>query len=259
MKRIVYLMCFASLLVGCVGSNAQQRIYPEDVLHVEYPYFTTVKFEGNSPDITDFVTSLVQDEGMPMDSEDLIDMWNRYLRDEQQEPGNEVLVDKKNGYVCLTTEYRDVFDGETRVFKSYCEMCYWNCDDGKHKVFALNLSTAKNGRYIEGQTTGLSLNLYENARHIMWGVVEEDFGVYVAPETDESYECDAAGLNHVKDRETGEPLVLNDEEFWRWLEDKPVVVYRLPRQGKDIIAEIHHATRTDTIKLVWDGMVFKRK
>ena len=85
MKRIVYLMCFASLLVGCVGSNAQQRTYPEDVLHVEYPYFTTVKFEGNSPDITDFVTSLVQDDGMPMDSEDLIDIWNRYLRHEQQE------------------------------------------------------------------------------------------------------------------------------------------------------------------------------
>ena len=68
-----------------------------------------------------------------------------------------------------------------------------------------------------------------------------------------------AGLYHVKDRETGEALVLNDEEFWRWFEDKPVTVYHLPRQGKDIIVEIQHATRTETFKLVWDGMVFKRK
>ena len=66
-------------------------------------------------------------------------------------------------------------------------------------------------------------------------------------------------MHYVKDRETGEPLALNEEEFYKWLDEKPVVVYRLPREGKDIIVEIQRANRTDTVRLEWDGMMFNRK
>ena len=93
----------------------------------------------------------------------------------------------------------------------------------------------------------------------MWDVSENLLGLEVDPGTDENYKSDATGNHYVRDRETGEPLTLNEEEFDRWLEEKPVVVYRLPRQGKDIIAEVHYATRTDTIRLVWDGMRFNRQ
>ena len=256
MRRIhVILMCMVAF-----SSLAQQLTYPEDMLVVEYPYVTTVTFTGESPDICDLVTSLIINEDMLMDSGDFIDAWDHYLRHEQQEPGSEINVDKKNGFVEMTAEYCDDSDGTMHQHKSIYQMCYWNCADGKHKLFAVNLNTMYDGRYYEGQTTGLVLNLYENARHIMWDVNEDNLGLIVDPGTDEGYEYDAETKRYlVRDRETGEPLSLNEKEFYSWEEEKPVVTYWLPRQGKDIIAEIHYAARTDTIRLVWDGMRFNRE
>ena len=256
MKRItVILMCVVALC-----THAQQLTYPEDMLAFEYPYFTTVKFTGESPGICDFVTSLIDDEDMLMDSGDFIDAWDHYLRHEKQEPGTEILVDKKNGFVEMTAEYSDDDDGTMHQSKSVYQMCYWNCADGKHKLFAVNHNGMYDGRYREGQITGLVLNLYENARHIMWDVNENELGLDVDPGTDEGYEYDAATKRYlVRDRETGESLTLNEEEFWRWYDEKPVVTYWLPREGKDIIAEIHYADRTDTVRLVWDGMRFNRE
>lgn len=261
MKRIAYFNLLMLLLLSCTYTNAQKRSYPEDMLNFEYPFFTTVNFKGASPNITDFINSLMDEEdGMPMDSGGIIDAWRYYLQHGKQKPGTEVIIDKKNGYASITSEYTVEYEGGVNKCKSIFEMCYWNCDDGKHKLFALNHNFMVNGRYREGQTTGMNLSLYENARHIMWGIVEEELGLDVYPDTDESYEYDSkTGLNYAKDRETGEPLTLNEDEFMRWLAEKPVVTYCLPRQGKDIVAEIHHTTRTDTIRLVWDGMRFNRQ
>ena len=196
---------------------------------------------------------------MLMDSGDFLDAWNHYLRHEPQEPGSEIIVDEKNGYVYMESTFQDEFDGEPYESKGFYEMCYWNCADGKYKLFAMTCNSMKNGRYVEGQITGLTTHIYENARHIMWDFNESFIGLEVDPGTDENYESDSTGDHYVRDRKTGEPLTLNEEEFYRWLDEKPVVVYRLPRHGKDIIAEIHYATRTDTIRLVWDGMRFNRQ
>ena len=225
MKRIAYLMTFVLLVLNGICADAQLQAYPEDMLNFEYPYFTTVKFEGNSPDIADFVTSLINEENMIMDSGVFIDAWTHYLRHEPQEPGSEINVDKKNGYVSMTSENSDEFEGDVRLYKNFYEMCYWNCADGKHKVFAVNLNTMMNDRYYDGQTNGLSFYLYEDARHIMWNVYNAGFGVDVEPDSD----------------------------------GEAVVTYWLPREGKDIIAEIHYATRTDTVRLAWDGMMFNRQ
>ena len=258
-RRITHLTLPVLLLLSSIVDNAQQRTYPEDMLNYEYPYFITVKYKGASPTIVDLVTSLLNTEGaMLMDSGDFIDAWDHYLRHEPQEPGSQIIVDEKNGYVYMESTFQDESEGETREAKGFYEMCYWNCADGKHKLFAMTCNSMKNGRYVEGQTTGLSTQLYENARHIMWDVNESLIGLEVDPGTDENYESDGKGNHYVRDRETGEPLTLNEEEFYRWLDEKPVVFYRLPREGKDIIAEIHYATRIDTVRLEWDGMKFKK-
>ena len=260
MNRIAYFNLLLLLLLSYSQTNAQKRSYPEDMLIVEFPSFTTVRFTGDSPNISDFVTSLIIDEDMLMDSGDFIDAWDHYQRHEQQEPGTKILVDKRNGFVEMTTDYCDNSDGTMHQYKSIYQMCYWNCEDGKHKLFAVNLNAMHDGRYYEGQTTGLVFKLYENARHIMWDVNEDDLGLTVDPGTDEGYEYDAATKHYlVRDRKTSEPLTLNEEEFWRWYDEKPVVTYWLPKQGKDIIAEIHYAARTDTVRLVWDGMRFNRQ
>ena len=176
MKRYAYLICLVLLLLCGVDFYAQQWTYPEDMLNVEYPYFTTVKFEGASPDIADFVTSYISDLDTTMDGTNYVDVWNRYLRQEELRPGTEVVVDKKNGYVRITTEYSIDFDGKDHIYKTIHEMCYWNCADGKHKLFALNFNILNEGRYLEGQSTGLSLSLYDNARHIMWDIAEYELG-----------------------------------------------------------------------------------
>lgn len=260
MNKTITMICTMVLLFCGIIADAQQKSYPEDMLNFDSSYFITVEYKGTSPGIVDMVTSLLNTEGaMLMDSGDFFDAWDHYLRHEPQEPGSEIIVDEKNGYVYMENTFQDEFEGETREGKVFYEMCYWNCADGKHKLFAMTCNSMINGRYVEGQTTGLSVELYENARHIMWDVNEALLGLEVDPGTDENYESDATGVYYVRDRETGKPLVLNENEFYRWLAEKPVVVYRLPQQGKDIIAEIHYATRTETIRLVWDGMQFNRQ
>ena len=223
MKRIaVILMCLVALC-----SYAQES-YPEDLLTFEYPYFTTVTFQGASPGICDFVSSLINNEGMYMDSGSFIDAWGHYLRQEPQEPDSEIIVDKKNGYVYQASDYTYELEGLVHHEYGFYEMCYWNCADGKHKLFATTSNVMIDGRYIIAQTTGLDLYLYENARHIMWSVYKPGLGIDIEPDVEEG-------------------------------EEYPVVVYRLPKQGKDIIAEIHYTNRTDTVRLVWNGMMFKEQ
>ena len=261
MKRFTFLITLlVALMENSTVASAQQQAYPADMLNYESPYCTIVKFKGAAPSIADLVTSLIECENMIMDSGDFIDAWDHYLRHEKQEPGNELIVDKKNGYVRMTSVFTEDFDGEVHEYKGFYEMCYWNCADGKHKLFAVNFNGMENGRYYEGQTTGLGLYIYDNARHLMCDVIEEKLGLDIENGIHQSYGRNKeTGLYHVLDHETREPVALNDEEFDRWLEERPVVTYWLPRKGKDIVAEIHYATKTDTVRLVWDGMRFNRQ
>jgi len=238
-----------------------QKSYPKDVLTPTEGEIIKVKFKGAAPGICDFITTLNnQEEGLFMDSGNLIDSWNHYLHNETQEPGADIIVDKKNGYVCQTFNSSYEINGETREEKSTCEMCYWNCADGKHKLFAVSNRSMVNGHYSEGQVDGLFFYLYDNAKHIIWYVPNYLFGIDVNPGTDEQYVYNAQTQQaYVKDRETGEPLTLNREEFFRWLDERPAVVYRLPRNGKNIIAEIRYVNRTETVELVRDGMNFSRE
>ena len=83
--------------------------------------------------------------------------------------------------------------------------------------------------------------------------------VYIGVEdytgTDEDFD-EVDGYFLVHDRDTGQPLKLNREQFSHWQSESPKIVYFLPREGKDITTEIHFVNRVKQAKLAWDGMYF---
>ena len=83
MKHFAYLILPMLLILSVTCAIAQQRSYPEDMLNIEEATFITVKYKGASPSIVDFINALINEEdgiGMPMDSGNIIDAWNHYLR-----------------------------------------------------------------------------------------------------------------------------------------------------------------------------------
>ena len=51
---------------------------------------------------------------------------------------------------------------------------------------------------------------------------------------------------------------MTKEEYDKWYEVKPSVVYELPRVGKDIIVKIYEGKKITPLTLKWDGMTFHR-
>ena len=216
-----------------------QKSYPKDVLTPVESEITKVKFKGAAPGICDFITTLNnQEEGMFMDSGNVIDSWNHYLNNEKQEPGADIIVDKKNGYVCQSFYFSYEINGETREEKATCEMCYWNCADGKHKLIAENVISMMDGKYVIGQYSGTMFFLYDNATRKMWAVDDELIGAYVEPVIDEA-NC-----------QTGKEMTVSGET---------VAVYSLPQQGKDINVVVYRGNKKTEARLVWDGMRFKQQ
>ena len=72
---------------------------------------------------------------------------------------------------------------------------------------------------------GPDFYLYDNARHTMCRIASEGIGAYVSGESEGS--------------------------------NIPVVVYSLPRKGKNIDVIIQYDTRNEKKQLVWDGMRFR--
>ena len=246
----LWLSCLAA--VCALNLSAQKFEYPvhgeNDTVRI------AVSFKGKQPVITDYANAYLEFRKDSAFFAAVKEEWERHLQQAPLSPNVSIVEDVKHGYI----HYEKIRPEEqdTLIF----EMCFWNCADGKHKLFAMSDNSMVNGRFKEGQTTGIYFYLYDNARHIMWQVVDYLLGAEVDSGTEEGYEYNAeTKLHYVKDRETGEPLALNEEEFYKWLDEKPVVVYRLPREGKDIIVEIQRANRTDTVRLEWDGMMFNRK
>lgn len=72
-------------------------------------------------------------------------------------------VDVKNGFAVYET--RSNYGGHEHLVR--IEMCYWNFDDQKHKLFAYNYMCFDNGKYSAGQYDGLTLCKYDNAKKSM--------------------------------------------------------------------------------------------
>ena len=241
MKRL------SALLIGMLALCCQaQQSYPKDFF--DYPLDTRVSFTGKAPTITDFLVSFLNQDETSEVLGSLEIAWNHYVQGEPQEPCVQFMVDEKNGYLrhtddsqlCEDLEDEDE-DEEYEEYdvKSYIEMCYWNCADGKHKLLAENCITIIDGKYALTEYSGISFFIYDNDSRKLFLVSEEDIGAYIEPELD-----DAA-------TDTGKALTAFD--------DKAIVVYWLPQQGKDINVEIVSGTKREEARLVWDGMRFKRQ
>ena len=235
----------------CSLSVSAQNFYPKESEYDEYSY--NVKYSGERPTIKDFINAYVaepEDEHTGMINK----VWQRYLNNEPQPDGYKITVDTKNGFVCIESTTQD----EGRNYKTIVEFCYWNCADGKHKIFCKSSFTYLNGKPEWGwQYDGISFNVYNNNIRKMTHINSEDMGVYIKTERD-IYGSGFDGKNYYYENfETGEKKTLSEAEYNKWEENLPVVTYSLPRVGKDITATIHKPNGDKQVKLTWDGYSFK--
>ena len=52
---------------------------------------------------------------------------------------------------------------------------------------------------------------------------------------------------------------MTKEEFEAWWEVRPLVIYELPRVGKDIIVKIYEGKKITPITMKWNGMKFQKQ
>ena len=125
-----------------------------------------VGFLGAAPDIMDFAWAWAtanddDPESEPDESSNALrQSLECYRTGEAQPEGFTITVDRKAGYILVQSKH----DGYT----SKWEMCYWNMDDKKHKLFAMCIELSENGKRMNpGQYDGLTFFRYDNATRKM--------------------------------------------------------------------------------------------
>ena len=208
MKRISLAIIFASGMLAMVAQDAIR-----------------VNYKGAKPTISDFAWSFLSDYVYDENEDDCFNevkasvkqAWSNYRKGVTQKKGETLTVDNKNGYAVFEhREKNEEFNDMVRV-----EMCYWNEADGKHKLFAYNVSSFRNGKYEPGQFDGLQFYRYNNATKKLTYCEAPD---YVALYVDGAY-----------------------------------ISYALPRTGKDITVTYWYNNGTKKQKtLKWNGRKFNK-
>lgn len=159
-----------------------------------------------TPSIEGFITAYLSE---PEDEHRgaLAEVWDKYLNNEPQGEGSTLTVDKKAGYFRYELDYDVAYPEDKMGLKSVTEFCYWNCDDGKHKLFAENVCSTREGKLFFGQFDGLYIYAYDNATKSLF-MIDQDL------------------------------LGLDDEV-------RGEVTFRLPQKGKDI--EVFYSDGTQKI------------
>lgn len=236
MKKVIAIIFPALLSLSSISAYGQKS-YPKDMFLYELE--PVVTYKGKAPKITNFLEAfLAQDETSEV-LWHLSQCWEHYLLGEPQEPCSQFTVDEKNGYIRYTFDSNLCGDYDDVDDYFYHEMCYWNCSDGKHKIIAENDVSMMDGKYYLGQYSGTLFYIYDNATRKIYTADDELLGVYI-------------------DAEDFKSSFEKGDEMTRY--DETVVVYHLPQQGKDITVDIYRGSLKKTgIRLVWDGMYFKRQ
>lgn len=217
MKLNIILSC-AAILCICLGATAQN---PFKDLTKNTPS-TEVTFKGQSPTIVDFLTCYLSETEDELRGA-LSQAWDNYLRKDEPEKGVTFTVDQKNGYVRYDMDYDVAYPDDPSGIKSYVEYCYWNCDDGKHKLFAENVGMTQDGKAIIGQFDGLYIYAYDNTTKTLYMIDQDLIG-----------------------------LVDDLHDF-----GQGPITFALPRKGKDIDVFINTETKVIQKKLTWNGKGFK--
>lgn len=204
----------------CGFSVSAQNPYPGEN---ETDRFTwSVKFSGEKPSLKDFVQSYLEecgsgDQELNEIAEALAPVWEKYLKNKPQDKHETLIVDTKNGYL----RYEGVYTHDNVKEKDVIEMCYWNCSDNKHKLFAISYSNFQNDKPFNTEVTGLSFDIYNNAKRKMTSYYGSELGIE--------------------------------------LESDDTIVYSLPRVGKTLVATIYKKSGQEKVEFEWNGLKFNKK
>jgi len=193
----------------------KEPLFPEDT---DDDFTMPVSSDGSNPTIADFVTACFKpaDEGDELTNHCNY-TWQLYRERKPLPAYTTIELDKNNGYMKYECSEPD---GVNRLV---VEVCYWNCDDGVHKVVAENVVSFRNNRHECGQYDGLNFYLYDSGRRAM------------------------------KSMYTG---LLCGEEFAEICNSSAVTI-SLPRYGKSIQVAQTSAAGVSQHKLNWDGSKFE--
>lgn len=244
MKTKVLFSLFIAMIMGISCSFAQ--VYPK--FDSEDSYVEKVKLKGQKPTIVDFVNHYLKDGEGDLAAH-LSEMWDNYLAGKPQEKGMKVTVDVKSAYVKFEENYEEANE------QSFTEMCYWNCADGKHKILAFSNSLFCDGKFVDGQYTGVVFWLYENSTRRLMQIDASDIGAEVYS-GDEHVTSGYDGKNWYYEK-NGKKTILSEKEYNTWYENShPVMIYHLPQKGKDITVEFWTPKKVIMKVLTWDGLKF---
>ena len=211
------ILLFAALLFGYTSAMAQN---PFKNLTQNVPS-TEVTYKGQSPSIVDFLTCFLSETEDELHGA-LSQEWDSYLRKDEPEKGVTFTVDQKNGYIRYDMDYDVAYPEDPSGIKSYVEYCFWNCDDGKHKLFAENIGMTQNGKATIGQFDGLYIYAYDNATKTLYMIDQDKIGL----------------VDDLHDYSQGP------------------ITFALPRKGKDIEVFINTDSKVIQKKLTWNGKGF---
>lgn len=180
--------------------------------------------------------------------------WQRYLKGQPQKQGDKITLDPQNGYFRYDSYLAEVDE------HIYVEMCYWNRSDGKQLV-AWNSVTICEGRPAITECTYLEMSLYNPAKR-EWEELENDPVENCLTEKEtgpSSYGFNSDTNSYFLSYSNPERVIrMTKEEFNKWEEVRPTVIFELPRKGKDIIVKTYEGKTFTPLTLKWDGMKFNR-
>ena len=151
--------------------------------------YIIVKYDGARPNILDFVTAILSQEGDSEALGNMADNWDLMREHYPLREGATIMTDVPNGYVRFDQRYEDA---DVRSH-GYIEMCYWNCSDNKHKLVAINNGYEQNGKPVETELTGLMFYRYDNQTHTLSYESEYDLGASVRVTPVVTYELPRKG------------------------------------------------------------------
>jgi len=225
MNRLKTTFCIIALMMAALTMSAQTNPYPEET--DADAYFKVVKFQGQKPIINDFVNTYIGNEPEDELTGQLYEMWQNYKKNKPLGENKKVTVDAKNGFASFEITYPA--DENYHGGKTVVEMVYWNCSDSKHKVFAISTKQWDNNKAIQTEFGGIYFGIYNNTTHKIY------------------YNNGVQSLGFDKEIKTQKE---STGEY-------PVILYDLPRVGKDIKAIINYNNGSKKEVLIkWTGMKF---
>ena len=146
------LVAWAIMLGLCLSVSAQD----ED-------YSIPVRFKGDRPTISDFVSAILSQDELGEALGGLSEQWTQYQQGKKTQ--GEWTENLRNGYVSHFHRVNSMDENSEQT----CEFCYWNCVDGRHKLVALNIKLFWDNRPVDTENTGLSFYVYDSeTRRMNW-------------------------------------------------------------------------------------------